>query len=155
MPPTDAELLRAFLSDRDAACPVCGYNLRGVSEGRCPECGYRSALVVSAPDARLGPWLLATLAFALALGFDGVGSLLACIPMVINGPPALSAAPEYWMAFSSLIVLGLASLGGLLVMLRLRPWWQRRPVSGQWARAGAVFLVVFLFHAAGGVLAVL
>jgi hypothetical protein len=22
-------------------CPLCGYNLRGISEARCPECGYR------------------------------------------------------------------------------------------------------------------
>jgi rubredoxin len=26
--------------DRDIACPLCGYNLRGLVEPRCPECGY-------------------------------------------------------------------------------------------------------------------
>src|SRR3954449_9349849 len=25
----------------DLACPLCGYNLRGLREPRCPECGYR------------------------------------------------------------------------------------------------------------------
>jgi hypothetical protein len=25
---------------KDLLCPLCGYNLRGLSEGRCPECGF-------------------------------------------------------------------------------------------------------------------
>src|SRR5215203_2823290 len=25
----------------DVRCPLCGYNLRGMSDARCPECGYR------------------------------------------------------------------------------------------------------------------
>lgn len=28
-------------SDRDVACPRCGYNLRGLTTPRCPECGFR------------------------------------------------------------------------------------------------------------------
>jgi len=28
---------------RDILCPLCDYNLRGLSEPRCPECGYRFA----------------------------------------------------------------------------------------------------------------
>ena len=24
----------------DVVCPLCEYNLRGLSENRCPECGY-------------------------------------------------------------------------------------------------------------------
>jgi hypothetical protein len=30
-------------SSPDVCCPLCGYNLRGLSEPRCPECGYRAA----------------------------------------------------------------------------------------------------------------
>jgi len=29
--------------DADVVCPLCGYNLRGITEPRCPECGYRYA----------------------------------------------------------------------------------------------------------------
>jgi hypothetical protein len=28
-------------NSRDIACPMCDYNLRGLTEPRCPECGYR------------------------------------------------------------------------------------------------------------------
>jgi len=34
----DIDLLRGFLSARDAVCPSCGYNLRGTTSGTCPEC---------------------------------------------------------------------------------------------------------------------
>lgn len=36
--PTATEL-RDFLADRDAPCPSCTYNLRGLSGPACPECG--------------------------------------------------------------------------------------------------------------------
>jgi hypothetical protein len=32
--------LRAFLAERDVACPGCGYNLRGIAGSGCPECGW-------------------------------------------------------------------------------------------------------------------
>src|SRR6185369_16048420 len=28
--------------DQDVLCPLCDYNLRGLTEARCPECGYRT-----------------------------------------------------------------------------------------------------------------
>ena len=56
-------LLKLFLHERDALCPVCGYNLRNLTSGNCPECGQRVALRVGAPDLRLGVfvWALAPL----------------------------------------------------------------------------------------------
>ena len=35
----DAEILRAFVHDRDVPCPRCAYNLRGNASTLCPECG--------------------------------------------------------------------------------------------------------------------
>lgn len=35
---SDAELLKAYLSDRDVRCPGCRYNLRGLAVQFCPEC---------------------------------------------------------------------------------------------------------------------
>lgn len=34
-----SQRLAGALSRRDAHCPECGYNLRGLRSGRCPECG--------------------------------------------------------------------------------------------------------------------
>ena len=39
-------------------CPLCEYNLRGLSEPRCPECGYRFEWAeLRDPSRRLHPYL--------------------------------------------------------------------------------------------------
>src|ERR1043165_5654464 len=38
MATSDAESLREYLAARDAACPKCQYNLRGLTGSVCPEC---------------------------------------------------------------------------------------------------------------------
>ena len=67
----ERELLRSFLNDRDAPCPVCGYNLRTLGSGTCPEFGQRVALRVGAPDLRLGVfvWALAPLLMMAGAGW--------------------------------------------------------------------------------------
>ena len=43
--------------DRDVACPLCEYNLRGLAEPRCPECGYRCEWEdLTDPARRLHPY---------------------------------------------------------------------------------------------------
>jgi hypothetical protein len=65
-------LLVAFLRDRDAPCPRCGYNPRGLLRDVCPECREPLQLTVGLKEARIG-WLTASLvpgAFSgLAAGF--------------------------------------------------------------------------------------
>ncbi len=52
-PNADADLLRAYLSERDAACPTCGYNLRGLGQCTCPECGDGLSLTVTNYPSRM------------------------------------------------------------------------------------------------------
>lgn len=44
--------LQKYLADRDALCPGCGYNLRGLAGDRCPECARRIS-ISTLVDARL------------------------------------------------------------------------------------------------------
>ena len=72
------ELLLEFLREHDAACPVCGYNLRALTRPICPECGQELVLAVGAARLRLG-WLFA----ALAPGFfSGIAAVFVLIPIV-------------------------------------------------------------------------
>ena len=42
----------------DLACPMCGYNVRGLNEPRCPECGYRFVWAdLTDPARRVHPYL--------------------------------------------------------------------------------------------------
>jgi hypothetical protein len=80
----DADLLR-WLTNRNAACPICGYNLRALTIPRCPECGERLQLGVRAVDPRLAPWIV-LLVFVCAAG--GVGLMFLIAVMLTGFPPA-------------------------------------------------------------------
>lgn len=88
-------LLRSFLHERDALCPVCGYNLRNLTSGTCPECGQRVALRVGAPDLRLGVfvWALAPL-----LMMAGIGCFTLLV-VIMEGPPP-GATWGLWCLFA-------------------------------------------------------
>lgn len=78
------ELLRSFLHERDAVCPVCGYNLRNLTSGTCPECGQRVALCVGAPHLRLDvfAWTLTPL-----LMMVGIGCFMLLVVIMVGPPP--------------------------------------------------------------------
>lgn len=65
----DDVLLKAWLRERSAPCPRCGYNLRGLCRGVCPECGAQLRLTVVAK--RRWPWPLpgATCVLIAIVGF--------------------------------------------------------------------------------------
>jgi hypothetical protein len=125
-------LLERFLHDRDAFCPVCGYNLRDLTSGACPECGQRIALCVGAPDLRLDAfvWALAPL-----LMMAGVGCFTLLI-VIMEGPPP-TGAWGLWGLF------GLAA-GDLLlaaVLYRRRVVFLRRSRAGQVRAAALLWLL--------------
>jgi hypothetical protein len=69
-------MLLDFLREHDAACPVCGYNLRALTRPVCPEC--RQELVLNVGVRRLG---LAWLFVAIAPGFfSGIAACFVLIP---------------------------------------------------------------------------
>lgn len=64
----DVRLLTEYLSDRDCACPLCGYNLRGLHSSTCPECSLRLQLVLHRPN-RFPCWIAGLAGLASGLGF--------------------------------------------------------------------------------------
>lgn len=153
----DESVLARYLEDEHAPCPVCEYDLFKTSGINCPECGSPIQLGVVSPHARAGAWLMGVIAFALALGFDGVVLLLMLVPMIAQGVPAFSAAPQFWVLYLMMWCLGGVSATGLVVVLRRKRQWQSRPVNKQWRAAWIVFLSVGFGHAlcAGAVAALL
>src|SRR5690606_35202053 len=72
-------LLTAYLRDHDVPCPGCGYNLRNASAASCPECGLTVELGLQPRSIAAGPWVLAIVAQAAALGFAGTLSVVGAI----------------------------------------------------------------------------
>ena len=65
---SDVEALVGFLRDRDAWCPACRYNLRGLTSPRCPECGRELRLSVGAIEPFLRAWITLVVAACSAAG---------------------------------------------------------------------------------------
>jgi hypothetical protein len=70
---SDDLMLVNWLKDRDAACPLCGYNIRGLISPRCPECGQALRLSVSLAEPYLKAWIAL---IAALLPTAGVGAIV-------------------------------------------------------------------------------
>jgi DNA-directed RNA polymerase subunit RPC12/RpoP len=67
-----AELLGRFLADRDAACPQCSYNLRGLLGEKCPECGQTLQLQVGLTQPKLGALISGLIGLSAGAGLNGL-----------------------------------------------------------------------------------
>lgn len=102
--------LREFLAARDAACPGCGYSLRGLESGACQECGVRVRLGVMTEGTTGLPWLAArddwprwvTRAThpAVLTGTAALALLLAA------GPPAAAVPVTLWTMVFAILAFG-------------------------------------------------
>lgn len=120
--------LRRFLAERDAACPGCGYNLRGLATDKCPECNQHLEMRVALSEPRLGPYLAAMLGLLAGGGAAFVvvvGAL--CISMFQGWPP-----PR--MTWTILGLPSVTSVSLLLLaawLLRARPWFRGLSHAGR------------------------
>jgi hypothetical protein len=65
----DLELLREYLKHGDAPCPLCGYNLRALTDDRCPECGNPFKLQIGSAQAQFGLFLAFLAPMFMMAGF--------------------------------------------------------------------------------------
>jgi hypothetical protein len=135
--PGELDLLRAYLRDRDVACPVCRHNLRGTAHFACPECGGRLDLHVTSMDMPHRWWVACLLAFALPLGLFGA----------LSGAGTWSLA-HGWMSAHDGGLLGacwgltLLCAISLLMLVRRRTRFIQKPLLRQ--RAQGIVLWILL-----------
>ncbi len=61
-------LFRRFAATTPATCPLCRYDLHGLTAPVCPECGSELTLRIGLEQPRLAPHLTGTVMLALAAG---------------------------------------------------------------------------------------
>jgi len=122
----DAMLLD-FLREHEADCPVCGYNLKGLTRPVCPECRHELVLSVGAKRLRLG-WLL----LAVAPGcFSGIAALFVLVPIVgrvVFGDGALTwpliALDLFgWLSALIMIIIAVKPERFLAQPRAIQRWW--------------------------------
>jgi hypothetical protein len=141
---SSSALLRRFLEQHDAPCPVCGYSLRNLTSERCPECGARLELRVGSMDLRIGKWIALVLAFALPAGLGLLPVAVIWTYVYLVG--GLHELDEVISNSWPLLLLGLFS-GGLLwvaIAARRRFWSLSSRRQTRWLLAGMVVSILLL-----------
>jgi hypothetical protein len=117
----DAQDLRNYLATRDAACPSCGYNLRGLTSDRCPECNQEIALRVSLVDPRVGLFLVGVVGWALGAGFSVLLLMYGGISIMRYGNPS-PGDPFFLILLIGGVLQGSVLLCLLICNRRIRRW---------------------------------
>ncbi len=121
---SDDRLLLEFIHDRDTECPLCRYNLRGLTVPRCPECGKAIKLSVGLAEPFLIAWVAA---FSASAPSAGVGLLFLTLVIRTGFPrnePILFLVSFYW--FLAMIPVSIALLIWRRKFLRLESGVQKR-----------------------------
>jgi hypothetical protein len=107
----DTAALLEFLRERDVACPLCEYNLRGLLTPRCPECGRKLVLSVGLVERPLKAWI--TLAASLLMP-AGLG-VLAIISLALQG---VQSVPDTLLFLLGWFILHIPFAAAAVVMRR-------------------------------------
>jgi hypothetical protein len=142
-----AAALALYLRDRDAPCPGCGYNLRGVTLDRCPECNRSIELGVRLTHDASRAWaagMAGTFAPAICAGAE-----LALVTFVIIREGSFPPRDASW--FILYIPVGAVISGGVLTALlwkqSARRWLEERGNAGRVRFVVCCWLFAFFWAA--------
>jgi hypothetical protein len=132
----DRGFLRAYLADRDVACPQCGYNLRALTGDTCPECGEKLALGVRMVEPKQAAPIAGLIGLSAGVGLNGLLLIYFFIRMAVR------ARGPFWHVFFFVNAIGLVVMGiALLVWLRRWRWIRGRELPVRWAWVGACWIL--------------
>jgi hypothetical protein len=126
-----------FLSMHDVLCPLCSYNLRGLTVPRCPECGNGIRLTVGLVEVQMGAWICAIAGVLPAAPFG----LLFCYAVLREGAPSLHnlGTEGLWVFFLMFYVVFAVPASAALLVFRRR--FIRLPKALQGWLAAIVILI--------------
>jgi hypothetical protein len=124
--------LSEYLRSRDVPCPLCHYNLRGLSATRCPECGRELRLGVWLAEPRQAAWVVALVPVLLGAGIG----LLVLLATLLHGWSTAEGA-----VVSATYIYFLACIPAALLLIMRRRRFLQLGEAFQWIIAAAACLV--------------
>jgi len=127
----DTAGLVAFLAGRDVPCPLCGYNLRGLTSPRCPECGRELRLSIGLTEPYLRAWIVLA-----AAACAGGGTGLFFVMMIARaGWPSTFGSPVRFFVMNCSLIYFILTIPVAVVVLVTRRRLLRLPAHLQWLLA--------------------
>ena len=139
--PSNEVALLDYLRGRDVACPLCGYNLRGLTASRCPECGRELQLTVGLVEPRIGAWVTCLVAVTAA---GGMG-VMAILSIARHGWDVLFDTEDAGQVVAIAYFLATVPAVPLLIVFRRR--YRRFSQTAQWSLAGVATALTTLSFA--------
>jgi hypothetical protein len=138
--PGDSDpLLRAYLTDRDVACPQCGYNLRALTTDTCPECGEKLALGVRMVEPKQAAPIAGLIGLSAGGGLNGLLLIYAFIQVGLRG------RISWFHTFVLVNAIGFVAMGScLLAWLRGWRWIRSRGAPARWLLVAACWAASLL-----------
>ena len=128
-------LLLAYLGGHDEPCPMCEYNLRGLTGTVCPECGEALRLRVSLSEPKMAAYLCGLIGLSVGVGFSGIILAFGIVGTLVWGYPGSEVD---WMLVALVSQFVIEILAMWLWLVR-RNWIRRRSRGRRWALAMAVW----------------
>ncbi len=138
----DAAILNDVLDRMSADCPVCRYELRGLTGSLCPECGSELRITIGLVEPRQAAYVTGIVGLASGAGFSLL--ILMWVGWSIsqrNGGPDLR----------DIVILGIQAIIEiplLFAWIRLRGWLRRRSPATRWVLAASTFVLTLLLSTA-------
>jgi hypothetical protein len=144
MPPpmSEIEFLRAYLAERDAPCPGCGYCLRGLTGNRCPECNQALRLQVGLVEPRAAAFIASVIGLSSSLGFCTI--CVAFLVIFLLWHPAGAGVPGL-RDMAPLITGNATCVTGLVVLIRKRRALRELETPWRWTVVALIWLVALAF----------
>lgn len=122
----ERQALKVLIENRDAACPGCGYNLRGLTGDRCPECHRMISIDVLRKPTRAGPFLAGAIGLSIGLGACVIFVLASILTLsfdshefvrILVACALLTTALVFWTKHRERVLLLPGGLVGFLIAL--------------------------------------
>jgi hypothetical protein len=144
-PGPSVAMLQRFLSEHDAPCPACGYNLRGLTSASCPECNSELILRIGLVEPRLGAYVTGLVGWSMGAGLNAL--LLLYLGIILGFFPTSGVPPKVFLLHN--LLAGALQGAGLAAWIVFGRRIRRLDAATRWGLAmvgwGASLINVVLF----------